>query len=118
MPSATPGRSQQLVLALLSLLPASIDRESAFPNTYFGANYRIQRLTLHLATPSQLRFHHSTLGAEFPILTLSVVRRVPSCSIASWLHFDESYRMDDYSFPGGPFTHRSVTISRSTPNAA
>lgn len=104
MPSATPGRKQHLVFALLSLLPASIAKDSAFPNNYFGANYRIQRLTLHLATSSQLRFHPSTLGVEFPTLTLSVVRRVPSYSMASRLHFAENTGWMTSPYPDGPFT--------------
>jgi hypothetical protein len=44
-----------------SLLPASIDIESAFPNAnHFGANYRIQLLSLHLATFP----HPAALAAE------------------------------------------------------
>ncbi len=104
MPSATPGRRQPLVFALLPLLPASIGKDSAHPNISFGANYRIQRLTLHLATSSQLRFHPPTLGVEFPTLTLSVVRRVPSYSIVSRLHFDENTGRLTNPCPGGPFT--------------
>lgn len=104
MPSATPGRKQHLVFALLSLLPASVAKDSAFPNTYFGANHRIQRLTLHLATSPQLRFHPSTVGVEFPTLTLSVVRRVPSYSFASGLYFDENTGWLTNPYPGGPFT--------------
>ena len=36
----------------VSLLPASMARESAFPNDHFGADYRIQLLSLHLANLS------------------------------------------------------------------
>jgi|SRR5580704_11612073 hypothetical protein len=54
----------------------------------FGANYQIQRLTLHLATSAQLRVSQSALGAEFPLLALSIASRVPSCSLADLTHFD------------------------------
>lgn len=36
----------------VSLLPASIAKESAFPNYHFGADYRIQLPSLHLANLS------------------------------------------------------------------
>jgi hypothetical protein len=39
-------------ITAVSLLPASIGKESAFPNDHFGADYRIQLLSLHLANLS------------------------------------------------------------------
>jgi hypothetical protein len=42
-------------ITAVSLLPASIGKESAFPNDHFGADYRIQLLSLHLANLSSPR---------------------------------------------------------------
>jgi hypothetical protein len=80
-------------LASLPLLPASFTRASARPNLlYNGAHYQIQRLTLHLAASVQLRVSPATLAAEFPLLSLSIDSRVPSCRIAAVTHFDEHTR--------------------------
>ncbi len=55
-------------LAPLLLLPASSTRSLAHPNfEHNGANYQIQRLTLHLAASAQLRVSPVTLAAEFPL---------------------------------------------------
>src|SRR6185369_18089089 len=66
MPSATPGRSQALVfIEPVSVACHPLPRPWP-PNWYFGANYRIQRLTLHLSTSPQLHGSLSALGVEFP----------------------------------------------------
>ena len=74
----------------LPLLPASFTTALARPNLlYNGANYQIQRLTLHLSASAQLHVSPATLAAEFPLLALSIASRVPSCRIAAVTHFDE-----------------------------
>ena len=90
MPSTTPGWRVALVLARRSLLLAAPEKASAISNRFhFGANYRIQRPTLHLATFPQLRGSRLALGVEFPLLTLSIVSWVPSYTMACLTHFDE-----------------------------
>lgn len=86
-----PGCGQHvLVSSDLLLLPASSTKSSAHPNSeHNGANYQIQRLTLHLAAFVHSVFLQTTLAPEFPLLTLSIASRVPSCRIAAVTHFDE-----------------------------
>jgi len=77
-------------LAPLLLLPASSTKALAPSDSELnGANYQIQRLTLHLAASVQLHVSPVTLAAEFPLLTLSIVSWVPSCRIVTVTHFDE-----------------------------
>jgi len=68
MLSATPGVvCKYSSLAPLQLLPASSTKALAHPNSeHNGANYQIQRLTLHLAAFVQLRVSPTLLAAEFP----------------------------------------------------
>lgn len=112
MPSATPGCKQQLVFTLLSLLPASKAKDSAFPNDTISGlttGFSVSRFTSRLLFNSASTL--STLGVEFPSLTLSVVRRVPSYSLASKALLRRKYRVADYSLlwrafhplGGGPF---------------
>ena len=82
------GRYSSLVP--LPLLPASSTKSSAHSNPENnGANYQIQRLTLHLAASVPLHVSPVTLAAEFPLLALSIASRVPICRIVSVTHFDE-----------------------------
>lgn len=74
MPSATPGREQALVCSDPVPVACVLSQSISLPIVSFGATYRIQRLTLHLATFLQ-----------------------PRAIIA----FGSKYGMDDYSFPGG-----------------
>ena len=77
-------------LSPLLLLPAASTKASAHSHSeHNGANYQIQRLTLHLAAFVQLRASPATLAAEFPLLALSIASRVPSCRIVAVTHFDE-----------------------------
>jgi hypothetical protein len=103
MLSATPGVvSKYSSLAPLLLLPASSTIALAHPNfEHNGANYQIQRLTLHLAASAQLRVSPATLAAEFPLLTLSIVSRVPSCRLVAVTHFDEHSGWLTTPFPEG-----------------
>ena len=105
-------------LACLPLLPAAFSRALARTNLlYNGANYQIQRLTLHLAASVQLRVSPAPLAAEFPLLSLSIDSRVPSCRIVTVTHFDEHTRRLNYSFLEGIPTPLSLgTISRFTEN--
>lgn len=98
-----PGMvSKYSSLAPLLLLPASSTIALAHPNfEHNGANYQIQRLTLHLAASAQLRVSPATLAAEFPPLTLSIVSRVPSCRIVAVTHFDEHTGWLTTPFPEG-----------------
>ena len=85
-------------LACLPLLPAAFSRALARTNLlYNGANYQIQRLTLHLAASVQLRVSPAPLAAEFPLLSLSIDSRVPSCRIVTVTHFDEHTRRLNYA---------------------
>src|SRR6266498_1515732 len=61
----------------------------------------VQRLTLHLAALVQLRVSPATLAAEFPLLSLSIVSRVPSCHVAAVTHFDEHTGWLTTPFLGG-----------------
>jgi hypothetical protein len=85
--------SKYLSLASLLLLPAAFSKALARTNLlYNGADYQIQRLTLHLAASVQLRVSPAPLAAEFPLLSLSIDSRVPSCRIVAVKHFDEHTR--------------------------
>lgn len=66
-----------------------------------GANYQIQRLTLHLATSAQLRVSPLVLRSRVSALTLSIVRRVPSYSLNSPYTLRRAFGMTDYFFPRG-----------------
>jgi hypothetical protein len=98
-----PGMvSKYSSLAPLLLLPAASTIALAHPNfEHNGANYQIQRLTLHLAASAQLRVSPATLAAEFPLLTLSIVSRVPSCRLVAVTHFDEHSGWLTTPFPEG-----------------
>lgn len=86
-----PGASTAPRLcAAVSMACVCSQRIGLSQHHYFGANNRIQRLTLHLSASSQLRFRFFALGVEFPTLTLSVVRRVPNYSFVPKLCFDEN----------------------------
>jgi hypothetical protein len=50
MPSATPGREQALVHSDPVPVACVYSQSFSLPIVSFGATYRIQRLTLHLAT--------------------------------------------------------------------
>jgi hypothetical protein len=90
------------LVASLPLLPASFTTASARPNLlYNGADYQIQRLTLHLAASVQLRVSPARLSRRVSALTLSIASRVPSCCIAAVYALRRTYRMVDCSFPGG-----------------
>ena len=110
--------SKYLSLASLLLLPASFSKALARTNLlYNGADYQIQRLTLHLAASVQLRVSPAPLAAEFPLLSLSIDSRVPSCRIVTSEPLRRTYKMVDYSFLEGIPTPLSLgTISRFTEN--
>ena len=89
-------------LASLPLLPASFTTASARPNLpYNGADYQIQRLTLHLAASVQLHVSPTHLSRRVSALALSIVSRVPSCGIAAVTHFDEHTGWLTTPFLGG-----------------
>ena len=114
-----PGAvSKYSSLAPLLLLPAAFSRALARTNLlYNGAYYQIQRLTLHLAASVQLRASPVTLAPEFPLLSLSIDSRVPSCRIVAVTHFDEHTRwLTTPFFEGLPTPLSLETISRSTEN--
>jgi hypothetical protein len=86
----------------LPLLPASFTTALARPNLlYNGANYQIQRLTLHLAAFVQLRVSPARLSRRVSARALSIAQRVPSCRIAAVTHFDEHTGWLTAPFLGG-----------------
>ena len=88
--------------AHLLLLPASFTTALARPNLlYNGANYQIQRLTLHLAASVQLHVSPAHLSRRVSALALSIASRVPSCCIAVVTHFDEHTGWLTTPFLGG-----------------
>lgn len=101
MPSATPGRCQPLVSiaadhCCLHPLPRPWP-----PYWYFGANYRIQRLTLHLRNLSSTPWFFVRFRCRVSVPTLSIMRRVPSYSIARSTRFDEDTGWLTTPFPRG-----------------
>lgn len=99
----------------------SLSRSHLF---HFGANYRIQRLTLHLTTFPQLHASQLALGVEFPISLFRIVSWVPSYTMTRLTHFDEnmgwltrpspsraSHPIDQQPFPGFPPVQRHVELS-------
>ncbi len=111
MPSVTPGRKAALVLSRHFLLLASFCTASAIPNErHFGAYYRIQRLTLHLAT-FQVGLLSCHLRNRVSKRTLSIVRWVPSCSIASRVSGQLDTGWLTRPFPKGfpPFCLRAIS---------
>ena len=106
-------------LTQLPLLPASSTRSSAHPNLEpNGANYQIQRLTLHLAASVQLHASPATLAAEFPLLALSIASRVPGCRLVTVTHFDEHRGWLTIPFLRGFPPPCSEAISRFTVDAS
>lgn len=101
MPSATPGRCQPLVSiaadhCCLHPLPRP------WPSyCYFGANYRIQRLTLHLRNLSLTPWFFVRFRCRVSVPTLSIVGRVPSYSIARSTRFDKDTGWLTTPFPRG-----------------
>src|SRR6266542_535578 len=93
MPSTTPGWRAALVLsARLPVACGSRDGLSPSHQFHFGANYRIQRPTLHLATFPQLHGSQLALGVEFP---RSLFRLRAGCLVTPWLALPTSTRIWD-----------------------
>ena len=99
MPSETPGSSQELVPIAPACVACGRLQTPRPPDFPFGATYRIQRLTLHLATSLPVRLLLVSLGVEFPSATLSIVARVPSYPLAPCV-LPLPIQVVDYSFPG------------------
>src|SRR5437773_8411892 len=92
MPSATPEQDQSLVSTATALLPASQAIASACSTAGFRGFFRIQRLTLHLATSPQLRGSLSALGVEF---SFSLFRLRDGFLLTPWLALPTSTRIRD-----------------------
>jgi hypothetical protein len=102
MPSTTSGWRAALVLnARLPVACGSRDGLSLSDQFHFGANYRIQRPTFHLATFPQLRGSQLAFRRRVSMLTLSIVSWVPSYTLASLTHFDENMGWLTRPFPEG-----------------
>ena len=101
MPSATPRWSQVLV----SIAPVSVAcipcHGLGHPTGYFGANYRIQRLTLHLRNLSSTPWFFVCFRSRVSVLSFSFLRRVPCYSMTRITHFDEDTGWLTTPFPRG-----------------